>query len=241
MSATRIPLMKGKSNAACSARCWSPVGVTAIASTTPPSLVRVRAILRTGLSTSPPATSCSPIGHRTRSPARPIRRRGRASPELVRLHRPGRDQAAVDEVMICQSSPATTLAPSTPAAPGAPSVPPNHGRLDPHRWDRGVYPVQRGGAEGTRTPDPHTASVVRYQLRHGPARPPQQALAQYYTAWTRRLASAFRAARKTRPARARPSRCGPKVRPEGAAWKISRENAAENAADKDQLSVGSDG
>jgi hypothetical protein len=28
-----------------------------------------------------------------------------------------------------------------------------------------------GGAEGTRTPDPHTASVVRYQLRHGPQRP----------------------------------------------------------------------
>jgi len=28
--------------------------------------------------------------------------------------------------------------------------------------------VIRGGAEGTRTPDPHTASVVRYQLRHGP-------------------------------------------------------------------------
>src|SRR5689334_9942092 len=25
-----------------------------------------------------------------------------------------------------------------------------------------------GGAEGTRTPDPHTASVVRYQLRHSP-------------------------------------------------------------------------
>src|SRR5690606_19314519 len=29
----------------------------------------------------------------------------------------------------------------------------------------------RGGAEGTRTPDPHTASVVRYQLRHGPDAP----------------------------------------------------------------------
>src|SRR2546423_5429637 len=29
----------------------------------------------------------------------------------------------------------------------------------------------RGGAEGIRTPDPHTASVVRYQLRHGPAYP----------------------------------------------------------------------
>src|SRR3954465_10806978 len=27
-------------------------------------------------------------------------------------------------------------------------------------------PAQMGGAEGTRTPDPHTASVVRYQLRH---------------------------------------------------------------------------
>lgn len=24
------------------------------------------------------------------------------------------------------------------------------------------------GAKGTRTPDPHTASVVRYQLRHSP-------------------------------------------------------------------------
>ena len=28
--------------------------------------------------------------------------------------------------------------------------------------------VNKGGAEGTRTPDPHTASVVRYQLRHSP-------------------------------------------------------------------------
>src|SRR3954465_10026851 len=27
-------------------------------------------------------------------------------------------------------------------------------------------PAHKGGAEGTRTPDPHTASVVRYQLRH---------------------------------------------------------------------------
>jgi len=27
-----------------------------------------------------------------------------------------------------------------------------------------------GGAEGTRTPDPHTASVVRYQLRHSPVK-----------------------------------------------------------------------
>jgi integrase len=29
-------------------------------------------------------------------------------------------------------------------------------------------PLKMGGAEGTRTPDPHTASVVRYQLRHSP-------------------------------------------------------------------------
>src|SRR5215217_197559 len=29
--------------------------------------------------------------------------------------------------------------------------------------------LNKGGAEGTRTPDPHTASVVRYQLRHGPS------------------------------------------------------------------------
>ena len=28
--------------------------------------------------------------------------------------------------------------------------------------------LELGGAEGTRTPDPHTASVVRYQLRHSP-------------------------------------------------------------------------
>src|SRR5687767_6879410 len=32
----------------------------------------------------------------------------------------------------------------------------------------GERPGQMGGAEGTRTPDPHTASVVRYQLRHSP-------------------------------------------------------------------------
>src|SRR3712207_3973509 len=29
-------------------------------------------------------------------------------------------------------------------------------------------PAQMGGAEGTRTPDPRTASVVRYQPRHSP-------------------------------------------------------------------------
>ncbi len=35
-----------------------------------------------------------------------------------------------------------------------------------------VFPqVNKGGAEGTRTPDPHTASVVRYQLRHSPLVP----------------------------------------------------------------------
>src|SRR5215217_7138731 len=32
----------------------------------------------------------------------------------------------------------------------------------------GERPSHKGGAEGTRTPDPHTASVVRYQLRHSP-------------------------------------------------------------------------
>src|SRR4051794_14984154 len=35
----------------------------------------------------------------------------------------------------------------------------------------GSSPLEMGGAEGTRTPDPHTASVVRYQLRHSPLRP----------------------------------------------------------------------
>src|SRR4051794_39981195 len=34
----------------------------------------------------------------------------------------------------------------------------------------GSSPLEMGGAEGTRTPDPHTASVVRYQLRHSPLR-----------------------------------------------------------------------
>lgn len=35
-------------------------------------------------------------------------------------------------------------------------------------WRAG--PDLDGGAKGTRTPDPHTASVVRYQLRHSPVR-----------------------------------------------------------------------
>ncbi len=41
-------------------------------------------------------------------------------------------------------------------------------RDDPGRSPEGERPGHRGGAEGTRTPDPHTASVVRYQLRHSP-------------------------------------------------------------------------
>src|SRR6266536_3113806 len=36
------------------------------------------------------------------------------------------------------------------------------------RRERPLTPRNTGGAEGTRTPDPHTASVVRYQLRHSP-------------------------------------------------------------------------
>jgi hypothetical protein len=35
-----------------------------------------------------------------------------------------------------------------------------------------VIRVTSSGAEGTRTPDPHTASVVRYQLRHSPYQRP---------------------------------------------------------------------
>jgi hypothetical protein len=55
--------------------------------------------------------------------------------------------------------------------------------MDLARWERDIEEMDTpwsrfrcltrafvaGGAEGTRTPDPHTASVVRYQLRHGPA------------------------------------------------------------------------
>src|ERR671919_1327232 len=41
-------------------------------------------------------------------------------------------------------------------------------RDDSGRSPEGERPGHRGGAEGTRTPNPHTASVVRYQLRHSP-------------------------------------------------------------------------
>src|SRR5882757_6363972 len=40
-----------------------------------------------------------------------------------------------------------------------------------HGMDSLARALVLGGAEGTRTPDPHTASVVRYQLRHGPRCP----------------------------------------------------------------------
>src|SRR3954449_2954327 len=42
---------------------------------------------------------------------------------------------------------------------------------DSGRPPEGERPGHRGRAEGTRTPDPHTASVVRYQLRHSPLQP----------------------------------------------------------------------
>ncbi len=32
----------------------------------------------------------------------------------------------------------------------------------------GISPLDVGGAEGTRTPDPLVANEVRYQLRHSP-------------------------------------------------------------------------
>ncbi len=41
-------------------------------------------------------------------------------------------------------------------------------RANPDDLVTGSVPLEMGGAEGTRTPDPHTASVVRYQLRHSP-------------------------------------------------------------------------
>ena len=39
---------------------------------------------------------------------------------------------------------------------------------DKTRSDTSSKRVLSCGAKGTRTPDPHTASVVRYQLRHSP-------------------------------------------------------------------------
>ena len=70
--------------------------------------------------------------------------------------------------------------------------------------DRSTRPLtccSKGGAEGTRTPDPHTASVVRYQLRHGPLQssPVARARRELYTrppAWSYRggpLAAQFSA------------------------------------------------
>jgi hypothetical protein len=41
---------------------------------------------------------------------------------------------------------------------------------DGTRSDTNSKRFSPGGAKGTRTPDPHTASVVRYQLRHSPRR-----------------------------------------------------------------------
>ncbi len=41
-------------------------------------------------------------------------------------------------------------------------------RRGPPRWEKDPESAGGSGAKGTRTPDPHTASVVRYQLRHSP-------------------------------------------------------------------------
>ena len=63
---------------------------------------------------------------------------------------------------------ATGRSPYSPRPAVPPACPqtetPRHPSMDLRR-----FPSSAGGAEGTRTPDPHTASVVRYQLRHGPA------------------------------------------------------------------------
>jgi integrase len=70
-------------------------------------------------------------------------------------------------------------------------------RDDSGRPPGGERPGHRGGAEGTRTPDPHTASVVRYQLRHSPLPDP---------VWCPSRGPMYRAARALR-------RRGPVVQP----------------------------
>src|SRR5687768_5555742 len=58
------------------------------------------------------------------------------------------------------------------AGTGGPTAITTVTRDDSGRPPEGERPGHTGGAEGTRTPHPHTASVVRYQLRHSPVADP---------------------------------------------------------------------
>ncbi len=64
--------------------------------------------------------------------------------------------------------------------------------------------VLPGGAKGTRTPDPHTASVVRYQLRHSP-----RCAHRNYTTGGPASKSLVTAALRRPPARAGGAECAP--------------------------------
>jgi hypothetical protein len=59
----------------------------------------------------------------------------------------------------------------------------------------GSFPRSNGGAKGTRTPDPHTASVMRYQLRHSPKCSPKvhHRPGCHKNSWSRQLSGDFRA------------------------------------------------
>ncbi len=90
-------------------------------------------------------------------------------------------------------------------------------RDDSGRSPEGERPGHRGGAEGTRTPDPHTASVVRYQLRHSPVptRLVCPSRGELYMACGRRLRGArVRGASRRAAAAARVcARCSPAGHP----------------------------
>src|SRR3954447_8731209 len=69
----------------------------------------------------------------------------------------------------------------------------------------GSRPMILGGAEGTRTPDPHTASVVRYQLRHSPLLASETSPAASHKDYTGRATPAAVGSAPTTPPPSAPS------------------------------------
>src|SRR4051812_9177223 len=92
-------------------------------------------------------------------------------------------------------------------------------------------PAQMGGAEGTRTPDPHTASVVRYQLRHSPL-PARSGVSEPSATLQGRVAAAAQGWRRPRGAPP-PGRAG-----SGGAHLRDAEVVAERVAETEVDAVG---
>ncbi len=115
---------------------------------------------------------CATEGERREMPVRPIRRLlvpPSGEQDLPANGRYAKPPHSLEETRQPEArSSVSTSSASTGPTSGTRCTMNTTKRLKAHALHEHEPCIEWSGAKGTRTPDPHTASVVRYQLRHSP-------------------------------------------------------------------------